>query len=65
MKILTAKEVANLLKLTKSTVYTLAAEGKLSGFRIGNSWRFDMDEIMQQIKEAKELTTHKAKESKQ
>ena len=53
MKIVTAKEVADFLKLTDSTVYNLATEGKLAAFRIGNSWRFDMDQIMQQIKEAK------------
>jgi excisionase family DNA binding protein len=52
MKIVTAKEVADFLKLTDSTVYNLATEGKLAAFRIGNSWRFDMDQIMQQIKEA-------------
>ena len=61
MKIVTAKEVANFLKLTESTVYTLAAEGKLSGFRIGNSWRFDLDEIIQQIQEAKEAGMEKGK----
>lgn len=53
MKIVTAKEVASFLKLTESTVYTLASEGQLSGFRIGNSWRFDMDEILKQIKDSK------------
>lgn len=50
MKIVTAKEVARLLKLTESTIYNLAAAGKLPGFRVGNSWRFDMDSIMSQIK---------------
>jgi excisionase family DNA binding protein len=57
MKIATAKEVAHFLKLTESTVYSLTAEGKLPGFRIGNSWRFDMDEILQQIREAREEKT--------
>jgi len=52
MKILTANEVACLLRITKTTVYNLAAEGKISGFRVGNSWRFDIDEIIQQIKVA-------------
>jgi len=50
MKILTAKEVAELLKITKATVYNLAAKGKLPAFRIGNSWRFEMEEIMKQLK---------------
>jgi excisionase family DNA binding protein len=57
MKILTANEVASLLRITKTTVYNLAAEGKISGFRVGNSWRFDMDEIIQQIK----VATHDSK----
>jgi excisionase family DNA binding protein len=52
MKILTANEVACLLRITKTTVYNLAAEGKISGFRVGNSWRFDIDEIIQQVKVA-------------
>lgn len=60
MNIATAKEVAHFLKLTESTVYTLAAEGKLPGFRIGNSWRFDMDEILRQISQAKEEKTQKS-----
>jgi excisionase family DNA binding protein len=57
MKILTANEVACLLRITKTTVYNLAAEGKISGFRVGNSWRFDMDEIIQQVK----VATHEDK----
>ncbi len=60
MKIATAKEVADFLKLTDSTVYNLATEGKLPAFRIGNSWRFDMDQIMQEIKEAKRVGKTKA-----
>jgi excisionase family DNA binding protein len=60
MKIATAKEVAEFLKLTDSTVYNLATEGKLPAFRIGNSWRFDMDQIMQEIKEAKGVGKNKA-----
>lgn len=60
MKIVTAKEVADFLKLTDSTVYNLATEGKLPAFRIGNSWRFDMDQIMHQIKEAEGAGKQKA-----
>ena len=51
--IITAKEVARYLKLTKSTIYKLASTGQLPGFKIGNSWRFDMNEILELIKEAK------------
>jgi excisionase family DNA binding protein len=48
--IVTAKEVGQYLKLTESTIYKLVSEGNLPGFRIGKSWRFDMDEILQLIK---------------
>jgi len=51
--IVTAKEVGQYLKLTESTVYKLASEGELPGFKIGKSWRFDMDEILKIIREAK------------
>jgi excisionase family DNA binding protein len=51
--IVTAKEVARYLKLTESTIYKLASTGELPGFRIGKSWRFDMDEILKRIRDEK------------
>ncbi len=44
--IVTAKELAGFLKLTEATIYKLASSGELPGFKIGDSWRFDMDEVM-------------------
>jgi excisionase family DNA binding protein len=44
-EILTAKEVAAILKLNKITVYKYANEGKIPGVRIGNRWRFDRSQI--------------------
>lgn len=52
--IVTAREIAQYLKLTESTIYKLASTGELPGFRIGKSWRFDMDEILKRIKDEKE-----------
>ncbi|MCX5895660.1 MAG: helix-turn-helix domain-containing protein, partial [Proteobacteria bacterium] len=37
--IMTADEVADYLKLSKITVYKLAKDGALPGFRVGGSWR--------------------------
>jgi excisionase family DNA binding protein len=54
--ILTAKELENYLKLSKSTIYKLVSTGALPGFRIGDSWRFDMDDIMKLAKGAKKKT---------
>jgi excisionase family DNA binding protein len=49
--IVTVKEVKKYLKLSDSTIYKLASNGELPGFRIGDSWRFDMDEIIKLIKD--------------
>jgi excisionase family DNA binding protein len=43
--ILTADEVADYLKLSKITVYKLAKDGSLPGFRVGGSWRFSKSNI--------------------
>jgi excisionase family DNA binding protein len=53
-KIVTAKEVAEYLRLNQNTIINLAVKGDLPGFKIGKSWRFDMDEIIATIEESKE-----------
>ena len=64
--IVTAKELGQYLKLSESTIYKLALNGELPGFRIGDSWRFDMDEILKKIGEAKkENNRNKTIETKQ
>lgn len=40
-KILTASEVADWLRIPKSTVYKLVQEGQIPGKKIGRHWRFD------------------------
>lgn len=45
--ILTAKEVADLLHLPKSTVYELARRGILPAHRVGRAWRFVRQEVEQ------------------
>jgi len=54
VQIVTAKELGQYLKLSESTIYKLAATGEIPGFRLGDSWRFDMDEILQTIQGAKD-----------
>ncbi len=51
--LITAKELSEFLKLSDSTIYKLASTGELPGFKIGDSWRFDLDEIVHLIKKAK------------
>ena len=56
--ILTIKELAEYLKLNEKTAYRLVSEGKIPGFKVGGSWRFQRAEIQNWIKakssEAKE-----------
>jgi excisionase family DNA binding protein len=41
MQIMTLREVANFLRFNEATVCRLAAEGKLSGVKVGKFWRFN------------------------
>ncbi|MFT5716487.1 MAG: excisionase family DNA binding protein [Oleiphilaceae bacterium] len=52
-EILTLKEMADYLKLAEKTAYRLAAEGKLPGFKVGGSWRFKKEDILQWIEDKK------------
>jgi len=52
--ILTTKEVADYLKLTERTLYRLVQEGKVPGFKVGNSWRFKRTDIELWIEDQKE-----------
>jgi excisionase family DNA binding protein len=51
--IVTAKEVGRYLKLSESTIYKLASNGEIPGFKIGDSWRFDMEDILKLIRDSK------------
>ncbi len=54
-QIITAKEVAEYLKLSESTIYKLASNGEIPGFRIGDSWRFDMADVLDSIENYKRV----------
>ena len=38
--LLTVSEVADLLRINKSTVYRMAKQGRLPATRVGRQWRF-------------------------
>jgi excisionase family DNA binding protein len=50
--ILTIREVAYLLKINEKTVYKLAADSKIPGFKVGGSWRFDRGTIAKWIEKS-------------
>jgi len=50
-EIMTAKEVADYLKLHRLTVHRYAREGKIPAFKIGTDWRFHKKYIEKWIRE--------------
>jgi excisionase family DNA binding protein len=50
-KWMTLAEVATYLSTSRSTVYKLKARGRIRGYRVGRSLRFDRDELDMDIKE--------------
>jgi|GEM_PF-1657472 len=57
MKILTAKEVAEMLKVSLPTLYKMAQEQEVPAFKVAGSWRFEKESIeawiMQQLESSK------------
>ena len=43
--LLTTQEVANILKVTVRTVYSLLESGELQGVKIGRVWRVSEDDL--------------------
>lgn len=43
--IMTIKELAAYLKMAEKTLYRLAANGDVPGFKVGGAWRFRKSEI--------------------
>jgi excisionase family DNA binding protein len=56
----TAEEVAAYLRLPQSTVYKLAQDKVLPGFKVGKHWRFRRVAILEWIK-TRENTLHESK----
>lgn len=44
-EILTVKEVANYLRLSRTTVWRWCNEGKLPAFKVGRGWRIHKREV--------------------
>jgi excisionase family DNA binding protein len=46
VRLLTVRELAELLAVPERTVYRLAGEGLPGSFRVRRSWRFDPDRVL-------------------
>jgi excisionase family DNA binding protein len=44
-KVLTVNELAEYLRVHRSTIYRLLKKGQLPGFKIGSDWRFNIEAI--------------------
>lgn len=57
-EIMTISEVASYLKITEKTAYRLVSEGKIPGFKVGGSWRFNRSEILNWAKALDKQSTN-------
>ena len=51
----TAEEVSNYLRIPQSTIYKLAQDKVLPGFKVGKHWRFRRETILEWVKEKENL----------
>ncbi len=49
-KIMTIEDLAEYLKISRSTLYKLLQDGKLPGQKVGKRWRFHQDAIDEWVK---------------
>jgi excisionase family DNA binding protein len=43
--VMTLREVASYLRVSRSTIYRLLKKGRLPAFRLGTDWRFNAESI--------------------
>ena len=43
--LLTAKQLQDLLRIDRTTIYRMLADGRLKGVKVGNQWRFPKDAV--------------------
>lgn len=56
--ILTIKEVADYLRLSRTTVWRWCNEGKLPGFKVGRGWRVHRSHVQKMVRQtSKEIET--------
>lgn len=55
VEIMTAVEVAALLRVHLRTVYKLAEKGVIPGNKIGRSWRFNKRDVLELVSDKKRL----------
>jgi excisionase family DNA binding protein len=46
---MTVRDVAGFLSVDEKTIYRLAQQGKLPGFKVAGTWRFQLQDIQEWI----------------
>ncbi len=59
IEVLTVEEVANLLKLSKITIYRLIKTGEIPAYKIGASWRINKKDLELYIEAKKKGSNEK------
>ncbi len=49
MPAMTVRDVAGFLSVDEKTIYRLAQQGTLPGFKVAGSWRFQLEDIQSWI----------------
>ncbi len=62
-EILTVQEVANYLKVSRSTVWRWCSQGKLSAFKLGRGWRLRWSEVERLISQEMEVIAEAVQET--
>ena len=56
---MTVRDVAGFLAVDEKTIYRLAQRGKLPGFKVAGTWRFQLQDLQGWIDEQKRRTRTK------
>lgn len=63
-EILKVEQVAEILQLHVMTVYRLAKDGKLPGFKVGGRWRFNKEALEDWMVDRAQVTRLEAEDKK-
>jgi excisionase family DNA binding protein len=61
-KVITVGELAEYLRVHRSTLYRLLKKGQLPGFKIGSDWRFNV-EVIDKWRMQQDVTLEQSSES--
>jgi excisionase family DNA binding protein len=60
--LLTAKQLQDLLKVDRITIYRMLSDGRLTGFKVGGQWRFSRRQIESWLQERQQASPEAADE---